>query len=253
MTLSELDAFLSSTLDHPAWTSRDKSLNGLQVGRSNPEVSRVAFAVDACLQSFERAVAAGADVLVVHHGLFWGSPLAVTGGHRERLKYLFDHDLALWASHLPLDAHPLLGNNAGLALALGLGDLKPFGEYRGAKIGVKGALPAPLTLDRVCEVLFHGRENALQVLPFGKHEVSTIGLVSGGAAHDVADAIAEGLDLFVTGDADHTIHHVALEAGINVISGGHYATETWGVKQLAAYVQKTLGLSTVFLDLPTGL
>lgn len=253
MTLTELDAFLSSTLDHPSWTARDRSLNGLQVGRGKPEVARVAFAVDACLQSFERAVAAAADVLVVHHGLFWGSPLAVTGGHRERLKYLLDHDLALWASHLPLDAHASLGNNAGMAQALGLTDLRAFGEYRGAKIGVKGVLPAPMTLDRICEVLFHGRENALQVLPFGKKDVRTVGLVSGGAAHDVADAIAEGLDLFLTGDADHTIHHVALEAGINVISGGHYATETWGVRQLASHLQTTTGLSTVFLDLPTGL
>lgn len=253
MTLAELDAFLSSTLDHRAWISRDKSLNGLQVGRGTAEITRVAFAVDASLQSFERTVAAEADVLVVHHGLFWGSPLAVTGGHRERLKYLLDHDLALWASHLPLDAHPTLGNNAGMAQALGLTDVKPFGEYRGAKIGVKGTLPQPMTLDRVCEILFHGRENVLQTLPFGKNAVSTVGLVSGGAAHDVDEAIADGLDLFITGDADHTIHHVALEAGINVISGGHYATETWGVRQLASHLQKQTGVSTVFLDLPTGL
>ena len=253
MTLTELDTLLSSTLNHAAWVSRDKSLNGLQVGRSQPEIGRVAFSVDACLQSFERAAAAGADVLVVHHGLFWGSPLAVTGDHRRRLQFLFDHDLALWASHLPLDAHPALGNNAGLAQALGLTDVTPFGDYRGAKIGVRGTLPSPQPLDWFCERLFHGRENVLQVLPFGKKAVRTVGLVSGGAPHDVHEAIAEGLDLFITGDADHTIHHTALEAGINVISGGHYATETWGVRLLAAHVQKQTALSTVFLDLPTGL
>lgn len=253
MNLRDLDALLTQTLDHPAWVGRDKALNGLQVGRKNPEVQRVAFAVDACLQSFERAVAVGADLLVVHHGLFWGTPLAVTGDHRRRLQYLFDHDLALWASHLPLDVHLTLGNNAGLAQALGLTDLRPFGDYRGAKIGFKGILPAPLTLDRVCEVLFHGRENVLQILPFGKPEVTSIGLVSGGAAAEVADAIAEGLDLYITGDADHTIHHQALEAGINVICGGHYATETWGVRLLARHLQKDHGLWTAFLDLPTGL
>jgi len=213
----------------------------------------VAFAVDASLQTFERAVAAGAEVLVVHHGLFWGTPLAVTGDHRRRLKFLFDHDLALWASHLPLDAHPLVGNNAGLALCLGLTELMPFGEYRGVKIGFKGVLPAPLKLDQICEVLFRGRENALQLLPFGKAEVTTVGLVSGGATQEVSEAIAEGLDLYITGDADHTIYHQALEAGINVISGGHYATETWGVRLLAGHLQKETGLSTVFLDLPTGL
>jgi len=253
MTLRSLDEFLSGTLDHPNWAGQDKSLNGLQVGRRNPEVHRVAFAVDACLQSFERAVASGAEALVVHHGLFWGEPLAVIGDHQKRLKFLFDHDLALWASHLPLDAHPTLGNNAGLASALGLTDRQPFGSYRGMKIGFKGVLPRPMRLEEICEILFHGRENVLQVLPFGKTEVTTVGLVSGGATHEVADAIAEGLDLYITGDADHTIHHQALEAGINVVSGGHYATETWGVRLLAAYLQKETGVSTVFLDLPTGL
>jgi len=253
MTLSEIDFFLSATLSHPAWVEKDKSLNGLQVGRKNPEVHRVAFAVDACLQSFERAVAAGADLLVVHHGLFWGDPLAVVGDHRRRLQFLFDHDLALWASHLPLDAHPTLGNNAGLAQALGLEDRQPFGEYRGNKIGCKGVLPAPLKIERICDLLFNGRENVLQILPFGKAEITSVGVVSGGATQEVSDAIAEGLDLYITGDADHTIHHQALEAGINVISGGHYATETWGVRQLASHLQKEVGVSTVFLDLPTGL
>lgn len=253
MTLADLDQMLSETLNHRAWAGKDKSLNGLQVGRKNPEVHRVAFAVDACLQSFERAVAVEADVLVVHHGLFWGMPLAVVGDHQRRLRYLMDHDLALWASHLPLDAHPTLGNNAGLAQALGLTNLEPFGDYRGTKIGFKGQLPTPLRLDRVCELLFHGRENVLQVLGFGKTEVSTVGLVSGGAPQEVAEAIAEGVDLYITGDADHTIHHQALEAGINVISGGHYATETWGVRLLAQHLHRETGLPAIFLDLPTGL
>lgn len=253
MTLDDFDALMSQTLDHPSWSGRDKSLNGLQVGRTNPEVRNVAFAVDACLQSFERATAIGADVLVVHHGLFWGSPLAVVGDHQRRLRALFDSDLALWASHLPLDAHPTLGNNAGMAHALGLSDLRPFGDFRGVKIGCKGVLPVAMKLDRVCEVLFQGRESVLQILPFGKPEVTTVGLVSGGGSHELADAIAEGLDLFITGDADHTIHHQALEAGINVICGGHYATETWGVRRLAEFLKKDHGLWTTFLDLPTGL
>jgi len=253
MTMNDLDQLLSATLDHRSWVGRDKALNGLQVGRRNPEVRKVAFAVDACLQSFERAVAIGADVLVVHHGLFWGAPLAITGDHRRRLQYLFDHDLALWASHLPLDAHPSLGNNAGLAQALGLTALEPFGDYRGTKIGFKGLLPAPLKVDRICEVLFHGREAVLQILPFGKDEVTSVGVVSGGGTQEVSDAIAEGLDLYITGDADHTIHHQALEAQINVVSGGHYATETWGVRLMSQYLNREHGLWTAFLDLPTGL
>jgi len=253
MTLAELDSLLSKTLDHAAWAGRDRSMNGLQVGRREPEVRRVALAVDASLQSFERAVSVGADVLIVHHGLFWGSPLAVTGDHRRRLAYLFDHDLALWASHLPLDAHPTLGNNAGLAQALGLTQVRPFGDYRGAPVGCQGVLPQPLPLDRIGEILFHGRENVLQTLPFGKPLVSTVGLVSGGATSNLPEAIAAGLDLFITGDADHTIYHPALEAGINVISGGHYATETWGVRLLGRWLTSEHDLVTTFLDLPTGL
>lgn len=253
MTFTKLENWLTTTLDHASWTGADVALNGLQVARQGDQVTRVAFAVDASLQSFERAVAAQAQVLVVHHGLYWGQPLALTGSHYRRLKYLLDHDLALYASHLPLDAHPTLGNNAGLAAALGLEAIEPFGDYHGRKIGCLGRLPQPLTLEEVCDVLFHGRENALQILPFGKKKVTTVGLISGGATREVEQAIAAGLDLYVTGDADHTIYHQALEAGLNVISGGHYATETWGVRQLGQALQKQTGVPTVFLDLPTGL
>jgi len=253
MTLPELDHWLSETLDHRSWMGKDKSLNGLQVGRKNDQVRRVAFAVDACLQSFERAAEVEADVLVVHHGLFWGQPLAVTGDHLRRLRTLLDHDVALWASHLPLDAHPQFGNNAGIVQALGLTDVQPFGAYRGTRIGWKGRFPQASSLERITDTLFRGRENVLQILPFGPKEIVTIGVVSGGATSEVSQAIDEGLDLYLTGDADHTIYHQALEAGIHVISGGHYATETWGVRLLAAELHRATGVPTQFLDLPTGL
>jgi dinuclear metal center YbgI/SA1388 family protein len=223
------------------------------VARQGEQVTRVAFAVDASLQTFERVVTANAQALVVHHGLYWGQPLALTGAHFRRVKFLMDHDIALYASHLPLDAHSTLGNNAGMASALGLQSVEPFGDYHGRKIGFQGRLPEPLTLEEVCDVLFHGRENALQILPFGKKKVTTVGLISGGATRESEQAIAAGLDLYVTGDADHTIYHQAFEAGLNVISGGHYATETWGVRLLAQELQKQTGVPTVFLDLPTGL
>ncbi len=253
MTLNEVTSWLTKYLRHDEWSGKDRSLNGLQVSCKKAQVARVAFAVDACLQSFQKAVVDGADLLVVHHGLFWGQPLAVTGGHYQRLKTLLDADLALFASHLPLDAHPVCGNNAVIAQVLGLEDLVPFGTYHGAKIGYAGRLGAPLTLDRVCEILLGGREQALQILPFGKPKVSTVGIVSGGATSEIREAIVEGLDLYITGDADHTIYHEALEAGINMISGGHYATETWGVRRLAEVMALETGLSTVFLDSPTGL
>jgi dinuclear metal center YbgI/SA1388 family protein len=253
MTLGEVENWIAAFLHHNEWTGRDKSLNGLQVGDRNADVRRVAFAVDASMASFEKAAADGADLLVVHHGLFWGSPLAVTEGHFRRLKFLLDHRLGLFASHLPLDVHPEVGNNCGMAEALGLTEVRPFGDYHGTKIGLAGRLPNPLTLERICEILLHGRESALGILPFGKREIQTVGLVSGGASSSFVEAVAEGLDLFVTGDADHTVYHPALEAELNVLFGGHYATETWGVRLLSKVLGRELGLSTVFLDVPTGL
>lgn len=253
MQFSEVVQYLDRVLSVRDWEGKDKALNGLQVARKNQDVSQIAFAVDASMLAFERAVAEKAELLVVHHGLFWGYPQGLTGAHYERVKFLMEHDLALYAAHLPLDAHAEVGNNAGMAQALALKDLVPFGSYRGVKIGFKGKLAAPRSLESICEVLFHGRENALQILPFGKKLVQTVGIVSGGASQEVSDAIAEGLDLYITGDADHVVYHQALEAGINVIFGGHYATETWGVRLLAQKLKADIGLPTYFLDLPTGL
>ena len=255
MNLTELTEYFDSLLDLAAWKGRDNSLNGLQISRRDPlsPITRVAFAVDACLETFERAVADQAQILVVHHGLYWGRELALTGEHYRRIRYVMDNDLALYAAHLPLDAHPEVGNNAGMAQALGLTDLEPFGIYKGAPIGFKGRLPQALDVNTICEVLFRGREQVLQILPFGPKSIQTVGLVSGGAPYEVLQAIEQGLDLFITGDASHTIYHTALEAKMNVIFGGHYATETWGVRLLAQKLSKSKGLAVSFLDVPTGL
>lgn len=253
MTLNELDRWLSDTFQIPAWEGRDSSLNGLQFGRQNPEIRKTAFAVDACLATFQAAAAQGADILIVHHGLFWGRPFAWTGDAYRRLRALTDTDLALYAIHLPLDAHPELGNNIGMARALGLEEIQPFGAYKGTPIGFRGILPEPRDLDWIAARLIGGREQALQILPFGPKLIRSVGLISGGAPHEVAEAIRLGLDLYVTGDASHVIYHQAREAGINVLFGGHYATETYGVRLLADRLSKALGLDTVFLDIPTGL
>jgi dinuclear metal center YbgI/SA1388 family protein len=253
MTMTELEIWFDKLFHSREWQRTDMALNGPQVSCRHDQVTRIAFAVDASLQSFQAAVAESADVLVVHHGLFWGSPLSITGEHFERIKYLIDHDLALFAYHLPLDAHAEVGNNAGIAKALKLQELRDFGEFRGKTIGYSGLLPEPLTLDEICEILFHGRENVLQILPFGKQKVQSVGIISGGASRELAEAIQEKLDLYITGDADHTVYHQALEAGINVIFGGHYATETWGVRQLSQKLTKETGVPVVYLDLPTGL
>lgn len=233
--------------------SFDNSLNGLQLAGPGKQIRRAAFAVDASLETFRRAAEWRADLLFVHHGLFWGKELPLTGSHYRRIRTLMDNELALYAVHLPLDKHPELGNNAGIARVIGLEELAPFGKYKGIKIGYKGRFPAGISLDEVVQLLCGGNEDALSILPFGPEEIKTAGVVSGGGADEVLQAIDEKLDLFITGDSAHTYYHHSLEGRINVIFAGHYLTEIWGVKLLAEKVKKSLGLETVYLDIPTGL
>ena len=231
----------------------DPALNGLQVGRAGREVTRVAFAVDACLETFQRAIDWGAQLLFVHHGLFWGRPLALTGTHLARVRRLLEHDLALYAMHLPLDCHPTLGNNAGMADALELCARAPFGAYRGVMVGLQGSLPEPRSLAQVTDALFGGERNCLAVLPFGPDRIERVALVSGGGTRDLDAAIAAGVELFVTGDAAHETYHAALEAGINVVSGGHYLSEVYGVRAVAQRLARDTGVATTLIDVPTGL
>lgn len=253
MNLEELDRYLQETLRIDEFTRSDVSWNGVQVARDEGPIAKVATAVDASAETIARAVAWGADVLFVHHGLFWGRAERVTGRHFRRLKALLDAGLALYAVHLPLDAHETLGNNAVMAARLGLGNLRPFGEYKGHLIGWAGELPRQMTSDEVARELFGTTEDLLGLLPFGPEKNRTVGIVSGGAPNEVEQAIEQGLDLFITGDASHTIYHNCLEDGINAMFGGHYRTETWGVAAVADHLAAELGLETSFIDLPTGL
>jgi dinuclear metal center YbgI/SA1388 family protein len=251
--LEEFDRRVRELLSLDEYAGADSSLNGIQVGRQGEEIQRAAFAVDACLETIERAAEWGAQLLFVHHGLFWGVPLAVTGVHYRRLRALLNADCALYAVHLPLDLHPELGNNAGLARTLGLSQLEPFGAYRGLKIGWKGRFAEPRSLEAVARLIAGGSTDTPQTLPFGPAEIHSVGIVSGGAAKEALQAIDEQLDLFVTGDADHTVYHHCLEGKINVIFGGHYRTEVWGVRLLAERLAGEMELETRFLDVPTGL
>lgn len=253
MLLKELDQYFRGHLAINEFERLDPSMNGIQVGRSDTPITRVAFAVDACLETFERAHDQGAQALVVHHGLFWGKERAVTGHHYRRLHYLMHHDMALYAIHLPLDQHPDLGNNIRMVRRLDLDKVEPFGSFRGEDIGYAGRLPEAMAVEEISSRLFGTADNVIQTLPFGAERVEQIGIVSGGAPGSVHEAIHKGLELFITGDASHTIYHAALEEGINVIFGGHYNTETWGVSALAERLQEDTGLETVFVDVPTGL
>lgn len=254
MHIDSLDLFFRSFLPFEQFTAIDPSLNGIQVGRRQEEVKKVAFAVDACQETFHRAKIWEADVLVVHHGIFWGRVEAIRGEMHARLSQLFESDLALYAIHLPLDEHMYYGNNAQMAFALAMDEIKPFGHYKGQHIGCHGTLERPWSIEEICNTLFGGQDEAIRVLPFGSQHIRSVGFVSGGGSSAIDEAIELGLDLFVTGDAAHTIYHRAAESSINVVFGGHYLTEIWGVKALAEKLSTEYPeVETRFIDVPTGL
>ena len=230
----------------------DASLNGLQVEGAE-EVSKVAFAVDSSLSTLEQAAETGADMLVVHHGLFWGKPLAITGMHKNRVKYLLEKDISLYAAHLPLDAHKEVGNNYGLARILGMTDLQEFAYHKGKPIGVKGVFPNPITLRDLANTLEQELGESVLVHAGGKLEISTLGIVSGGASWDVVAAANEGLDAFLTGEPKHEVFYEAFERKINALYAGHYMTETVGVKLLEEKLKLEFNVATQFILLPTGL
>ncbi len=224
--------------------------NGLQVENSG-EVTRVGAAVDACTATIEQAVEKGIQLLLVHHGLFWSGVQPITGPMRRRIKTALDGNLAIYSSHLPLDLHPQLGNNALLCRALGFTRCTPFFHEKGQFIGFQ--TQAALTrneLSRRLEKIL-GRKPHLS--PGGPAKTARIGVVTGGAGAEVAVAAAEGVDTFITGEGPQHSYILAEELGVNLFYGGHYATETFGVKALAAHVSRRFKVPWEFIDHPTGL
>jgi dinuclear metal center YbgI/SA1388 family protein len=253
MTTRQLDLFFRGILDIDGFSSIDDSLNGLQADNDGADIEKIAFAVDASLETFKRASLCGAGMLFVHHGLFWGRAERIAGSLRARLQFLLDHNLALYAAHLPLDQHPETGNNAALAELLGIETPEPFGVYHGRKIGYKGKLKTPLSVGEAVKRISFGANKPLGVYPFGKKENRICAVISGGAAREVLQAIEEGADLYVTGEISHSVYHHLLENGINMIAGGHYATEVWGVRRLMESCASQLETDVEFIDVPTGL
>jgi len=259
MNLYELDNYLNSFL-HKEEFGGDPSLNGIQIQREDPykKINKIAFAVDACEATAKKAAELGADVLFVHHGIFWnGNVNKIVDSHYKRVSTFIKNDLALIAYHLPLDANSEVGNNAGIAKKIGLTNTQLFGTWHGMFIGLKGELPAPLSLEELSKNLMRDGKSPNSMLCFGKKEIRTVGIVSGGGSHDVSQAVSENLDAYITGEFDHADYHFAEEMGINVIGGGHYETETFGVnlvqKKIENELAKKEGIETVFIDLPTGL
>jgi len=254
MTIHEFDIWARSFLEIDQLQQIDDSLNGIQVSCSNErQIKKLAVAVDACAESIRRARSAHADLLFVHHGLFWGKVEPLSGSLRERIKLLLDADIGLYACHLPLDRHPQVGNNAQIADMLGLTERKPFGMYHGITIGWGGNLPEPTSLDSILAKILPDHSPPKSVISAGSREIKSVAIVSGGAPFESLEALASGYDLFITGEPSHSIYHSILEGGMHFIAAGHYATETWGVKAVARKAQVELGLETEFIEIPTGL
>lgn len=226
------------------------AVNGLQV-QNRGGVTRIAATVDASLQTVRLAVEAKADLLLVHHGLFWGPSHPWTGKRYDLQRTLLENDLAVYSSHLPLDLHPKLGNNVQLSAALGLKGLSPFFVSHGQHIGFQAR--AKLTRQELSQRLQRALGDLPHLIPAGPEVCRRIGVVTGGAGSELKIAAAEGVDTFITGEGPHWTYALAEELGVNVFYGGHYATETFGVKALAAHLARRFRIPWVFLDHPTGL
>jgi dinuclear metal center YbgI/SA1388 family protein len=249
-SLAALVRHCDRTLHTLEFDDYEGAVNGLQVANSG-RVTRIAATVDATLATVKLAVVAGADLLLVHHGLFWAKTHPWTGPRHELIRRLIENDLAVYSAHLPLDAHPRLGNNALLAAAVGLKNLKPFFPSHGQFIGYQAA--ARISRTDLVRKLGQAIGGRVTVIPGGPEICRRIGVVSGGAGAELRLAAEAGVDTFITGEGPHWTFAQAEELGINVLYGGHYATETFGVKALAAELAAKFRVPWQFLDYPTGL
>lgn len=231
----------------------DSSLNGLQI-EGCEEISAVAVAVDAGLAVLEAAIARKANLLIVHHGMIWDRPFAITESYRRKIGLAIEHGLNLYASHLPLDAHPQYGNNFGLATLLGLTDLQAAVPHRDRLIGCIGRNPSCRTLEEFAAQLreLPGAGDTL-TLGFGPTIPERICIVTGAGADTLQIAKREGFDTLITGEPRQSAYHYAKEHSLNLICGGHYATETIGVQALGRLLEQRFSLPWSFIDHPTGI
>ncbi len=228
----------------------DNALNGLQIENSG-RVTRIGAAVDVSTRALAEAAKEGVDLLIVHHGLFWPGLQRVSGWLRRQLKLAFENDIALYSVHLPLDLHPQVGNNAQLVKALGVKSTTPFFEEKGQLIGLKARVS--ISRDEILLRLEKSLGAKVKAFNFGPPKPKMAGIVSGGAGGEIYRVAAEKVDTFITGEAPHWAAIAAEELRLNLILGGHYATETFGVKTLAVHLSKRFKIPWRFLNFPTGL
>jgi dinuclear metal center YbgI/SA1388 family protein len=226
------------------------ALNGLQIENSG-RVTKIGAAVDVSTRALTAAAKKEVDLLIVHHGLFWPGLQTVTGAFHRQLKLVFENHIALYSAHLPLDVHPDVGNNAQLASALGFKSTEPFFEEKGSLIGVKArsSQPREVFVRKLRKVL----GGPIKAFNFGPKVATRIGIVTGGAGSEIFRVAQDRIDTFVTGEAPHWAAVAAEELRMNLLVGGHYATETFGVKALAAHLSKRFKVPWEFINFPTGL
>lgn len=246
---AEIAAYLDTFLHIRELPDSDRALNGLQV-MNGGAVRRVAAAVDASEAAIVECARRGCDLLLVHHGLFWDGNRPVTGRRYRKLRRLFDADIAVYSAHIPLDVHPDVGNNAELARALEIRQDGVFGDYKGVPIGVHGTLA--IRREALAARLHDLLGVSIRFVPGGPEQLRRVGVITGAGGSAIEEAIELGLDALVSGEGSHHTYFDAMEGGLNLYYGGHWATETFGVKALAAHLEERFGLPWEFLDLPTG-
>ncbi len=249
MELHAVAAFLDELLERTAF--RDASANGVQV-ENRCAIDKIGLAVDACREAIEKAAAQKCNLLIVHHGLFWGDQQLALDPHYGRIRALIEADMALYAAHLPLDAHPQLGHNAQIACVLGLIRPEPFAPWHGKPIGIRGTLAQPAPLNELAPFLSEKIGGCQGVFTYGPETVQTVAIIAGSATEAALyrELKRKGIDLFISGEPKHGARYMARELGLNVFFGGHYQTETFGMKALAAHLSERLHLPAVFIDTP---
>jgi len=228
----------------------ENALNGLQLENSG-QVKKIASAVDVSSRGLEECTKCDANLLIVHHGMFWPGLRPVTRALRRQLKFAFENDLAIYSAHLPLDLHPEIGNNVLLMRSLGFEESEPFFEEKGSLLGRRALVD--VALSELIKRLEKAVADPVKTIASGRKNVRAVGVITGAAGSEIERVAAEGIDTFITGEAPHWAAIAAEELGINLLLAGHYATETFGVKALAAHVAKKFQLDWEFISLPTGL
>jgi dinuclear metal center YbgI/SA1388 family protein len=249
-SLSEIVSYTNRFLRIRDVGDWDNALNGLHIENSG-RVTRIGAAVDVSTRVLTEAAKRDVDLLIVHHGLFWPGLQPIQGALRRQLRIAFENDVALYSVHLPLDVHPKVGNNAQLAAALGLKSAQPFLEEKGQPVGLKSR--ASLPRSELVSKLQKALDGPVKVFDFGPKQTRAIGVVTGAAGSEIYRVADEGIDTFITGEAPHWAAVAAEEVGVNLLLGGHYATEVFGIKALAAHLSKRFSVPWEFIDYPTGL